>query len=72
MHPRAHHPTTHPPIHLPSRAYAHTPPTTTRRRAGLPVIATLQHLIASGDRIQRIEGVFSGTLSYIFNCFGGE
>ena len=35
--------------------------------AGLPVIATLKHLIDTGDRILRIEGVFSGTLSYIFN-----
>ena len=31
----------------------------------------VQHLIGSGDRIQRIEGIFSGTLSYIFNNFGG-
>jgi hypothetical protein len=38
--------------------------------AGLPIIATLQHLIGSGDRIERIEGIFSGTLSYIFNNFG--
>lgn len=38
--------------------------------AGLPIIATLQHLIGSGDRIERIEGIFSGTLSYIFNSFG--
>ena len=37
--------------------------------AGLPVISTLQSLRDSGDRIQRIEGVFSGTLSYIFNTY---
>jgi bifunctional aspartokinase / homoserine dehydrogenase 1 len=37
--------------------------------AGLPVINTLQGLIASGDRFLKIEGVFSGTLSYIFNNF---
>jgi aspartokinase/homoserine dehydrogenase 1 len=37
--------------------------------AGLPVINTLQGLIASGDRFEKIEGVFSGTLSYIFNNF---
>lgn len=36
---------------------------------GLPIIATLQHLIGSGDRIERIEGIFSGTLSYIFNTW---
>ncbi|KAI3427052.1 hypothetical protein D9Q98_006993 [Chlorella vulgaris] len=40
--------------------------------AGLPIIATLQHLIGSGDRIERIEGIFSGTLSYIFNNFGKD
>ena len=37
--------------------------------AGLPVINTLQGLIASGDKFERIEGVLSGTLSYIFNNF---
>jgi bifunctional aspartokinase / homoserine dehydrogenase 1 len=37
--------------------------------AGLPIINTLQGLIASGDRFEKIEGVFSGTLSYIFNNF---
>lgn len=37
--------------------------------AGLPIISTLQSLRDSGDRITRIEGVFSGTLSYIFNSF---
>lgn len=37
--------------------------------AGLPVIATLRHLIETGDKILRVEGIFSGTLSYIFNNF---
>lgn len=37
--------------------------------AGLPIISTLNDLIQSGDRILRIEGVLSGTLSYIFNHF---
>ena len=37
--------------------------------AGLPVINTLQGLIASGDRFLKIEAVLSGTLSYIFNNF---
>ncbi|MHA8066492.1 bifunctional aspartate kinase/homoserine dehydrogenase I [Aquirufa sp. ROCK2-A2] len=37
--------------------------------AGLPVINTLQGLIASGDRFTKIEGVLSGTLSFIFNQF---
>ncbi|MBA2710545.1 MAG: bifunctional aspartate kinase/homoserine dehydrogenase I [Tatlockia sp.] len=35
--------------------------------AGLPVISTLQDLIKTGDRVEKVEGVFSGTLSYIFN-----
>jgi aspartokinase/homoserine dehydrogenase 1 len=38
--------------------------------AGLPVIITLQQLLATGDKIKKIEGIFSGTLSYIFNTFG--
>lgn len=37
--------------------------------AGLPVISTLRDLIDSGDRIIKIEGVLSGSLSYIFNNF---
>lgn len=37
--------------------------------AGLPIITTLNDLIHSGDRILKIEGVLSGTLSYIFNHF---
>jgi hypothetical protein len=37
--------------------------------AGLPILSTLKDLVATGDEIQRIEGVFSGTLSYIFNEF---
>ena len=38
--------------------------------AGLPVIQTLRDLIQTGDKILQIEGVFSGTLAYIFNSFG--
>jgi aspartokinase/homoserine dehydrogenase 1 len=37
--------------------------------AGLPVITTLNDLKNSGDKILKIEGVLSGTLSYIFNSF---
>ena len=33
--------------------------------AGLPVLRTIQDLVATGDRIHRIEGVLSGTLSFI-------
>ncbi|KAK9468561.1 homoserine dehydrogenase-domain-containing protein [Lipomyces arxii] len=35
--------------------------------AGLPIISTLKDLIATGDEIVKIEGIVSGTLSYIFN-----
>ncbi|KAK4046999.1 Homoserine dehydrogenase [Microbotryomycetes sp. JL201] len=37
--------------------------------AGLPIISTLRDLLKTGDEINKIEGVFSGTLSYIFNEF---
>lgn len=37
--------------------------------AGLPVISTLNDLINSGDHIVKIEGVLSGSLSFIFNNF---
>lgn len=40
--------------------------------AGLPVIGTLRDLIDTGDRIARIEGIFSGTLAYLFNRFDGS
>jgi aspartokinase/homoserine dehydrogenase 1 len=37
--------------------------------AGLPLISTIQSLINSGDKILKIEGVMSGSISYIFNNF---
>lgn len=40
--------------------------------AGLPILTTLHDLLASGDRILKIEGILSGTLSYIFNHFDGS
>jgi len=40
--------------------------------AGLPIIATLKHLRETGDKIISIEGIFSGTLSYLFNAFGTD
>ncbi len=40
--------------------------------AALPIIQTLRDLVQTGDRIRRIEGVFSGTLSYLFNSFDGS
>jgi bifunctional aspartokinase / homoserine dehydrogenase 1 len=40
--------------------------------AGLPVIQTLRDLRETGDRIDRIEGIFSGTLAYLFNVYDGS
>ncbi len=40
--------------------------------AGLPVIHTLRDLRETGDDITRIEGIFSGTLAYLFNVFDGS
>ena len=37
--------------------------------AGLPLIDTIRLLHLSGENITRIKGVFSGSLSYIFNRF---
>lgn len=35
--------------------------------AGLPVFSVLRDLLRSGDVVHRIEGIFSGTLSFLFN-----
>lgn len=35
--------------------------------AGLPIIGTINDLVQTGDEVEKIEGIFSGTLSYIFN-----
>jgi bifunctional aspartokinase / homoserine dehydrogenase 1 len=40
--------------------------------AGLPLVQVVSDRVASGDRIHRLEGVFSGTLSYLFNSFDGS
>ncbi len=37
--------------------------------AGLPVISTLKELVETGDVVEKIEGVFSGTMSFLFNSF---
>jgi len=39
--------------------------------AGLPIIHTLRNLLDTGDTIIRIEGILSGTLSYLFNSLDG-
>jgi aspartokinase/homoserine dehydrogenase 1 len=35
--------------------------------AGLPVVSTLRDFLETGDRVLRIEGMFSGTLSFILD-----
>ncbi|PEN13465.1 bifunctional aspartate kinase/homoserine dehydrogenase I [Longibacter salinarum] len=37
--------------------------------AGLPILQTLHNLVQTGDRVHRVEGILSGTLSYLFNAF---
>ena len=40
--------------------------------SGLPVVQTINDLHFSGEKITKIRGVFSGSLSYIFNRFSSE
>ncbi len=40
--------------------------------AGLPVISTLRDLIDTGDQVQSVQGMFSGTLAFLFNRFDGS
>ncbi|MCP4501084.1 MAG: bifunctional aspartate kinase/homoserine dehydrogenase I [Deltaproteobacteria bacterium] len=40
--------------------------------AGLPILQTLRSLLQTGDEVVRIEGVLSGTLSYLFNTFNED
>jgi aspartokinase/homoserine dehydrogenase 1 len=44
----------------------------TKVGAGLPVIGTLNDLLRSGDKVNRIEAVLSGTLNFVFNNYTGE
>ena len=39
--------------------------------AGLPIIDTYHKLTESGDRVERIEGLLSGTLGYVLTEVGG-
>lgn len=39
--------------------------------AGLPVIGSLNDLLRSGDQVNRIEAVLSGTLNFVFNHYNG-
>ncbi|HEU5443273.1 MAG TPA: ACT domain-containing protein, partial [Steroidobacteraceae bacterium] len=40
--------------------------------AGLPVVHTLRDLRETGDEITSVEGIFSGTLAYLFNIYDGR
>ncbi len=40
--------------------------------AALPVISTLRDLVDTGDEVRSVEGIFSGTLAYLFNVFDGS
>jgi len=40
--------------------------------AGLPIIDTLKNLIASGDRVHKIQAVLSGSLNFVFNKFNSS
>jgi aspartokinase/homoserine dehydrogenase 1 len=40
--------------------------------AALPIVGTLRDLRETGDEIRSIEGIFSGTLAYLFNVFDGS
>ena len=40
--------------------------------AGLPVIQTLRDLVDTGDEVLAVEGIFSGTLAYLFNRYDGS
>lgn len=37
--------------------------------AGLPIIDTLNNLIASGDQVRKIQAVLSGSLNFVFNYY---
>ena len=40
--------------------------------AGLPVVSTLRTLVATGDEIRTVRGIFSGTMSFLFNTWDGK
>jgi aspartokinase/homoserine dehydrogenase 1 len=40
--------------------------------AGLPIMQTLRDLRETGDEIRKVEGIFSGTLAYLFNVWDGS
>lgn len=40
--------------------------------AGLPIITTLRDLVDTGDELIAVEGIFSGTLAWLFNRYDGS
>jgi aspartokinase/homoserine dehydrogenase 1 len=40
--------------------------------AGLPIIGSLNDLISSGDRVNKMQAVLSGTLNFVFNNYDGK
>lgn len=40
--------------------------------AGLPINSTIKELLNSGDKISEISGIFSGTLSWLFQYYDGS
>ncbi len=40
--------------------------------AALPIVQTLRDLRETGDQVQSVQGIFSGTLAYLFNTFDGS
>ncbi len=40
--------------------------------AGLPVLSTLNDLVRSGDQVNKVEAVLSGTLNFLFNEYDGS
>lgn len=44
---------------------------TTGPGSGLPVLTTIKDMVQSGDPVQKVEGIFSGTVSYLINQIGG-
>lgn len=39
--------------------------------AGLPIVSTLRTLRATGDVVESLQGIFSGTMSFLFNTWDG-
>jgi len=40
--------------------------------AGLPIISTLRDLLDTGDTLHAVDGIFSGTLAWLFNRYDGS